>query len=103
MIQGYYDYLLLLSKYSDKNNKIISIGLNKQTTQDINTHPLLILLSMPNNIKQIKMYFNLCIKCQIGLKKEIVDKVIEIYESNETLSKHKQIIKEYLEKINEFE
>ena len=48
------------------------------------------------------MYFDLCIKCKIGLPKYVIDKVNQLCQTDEKVSHVKQIIEEYLEKIKDF-
>ena len=99
-----YNYVEILLKYFDKNNKFLERSLNYNRYSNKGDHPLLSLLNNKDIDKQlfikwIEMYFNLCLKCNIGVETEIREKCIQICKENENLSEYHDIINKKFEDI----
>ena len=88
----FHDYLVLISKYFDKNKNCIKNGINYDD-------PLLIYFNnKEKSVELIKLYFELSEKCECVVLKDTLLKAIKRCEEDDKLKIHQYIIQNYYNK-----
>ena len=94
---GFYDYLLLLSKYCEKNISCIKKGI--LTSQKYRGGMLEIAVNRTRDLKWFELLFNLCDKSNTPPREEDFKCAIRHYEFKELPKECQSIIKEHQKKF----
>ena len=93
-----FDYLSLIFKYYDKNNKIIEKMITSYDDSDL----ILLNYLKSDKIKDYKFifdYFSICSKLNYCIKESIFNQLIELCQNNDKLLKYQTIIKQNYDKL----
>ena len=101
MKDDYYDYVLLMTKYFDKNNVVIEKGLKHMEDERIDHALITLLKSQDASEKWLIVYFDMFEKCNMSVPQDVLKKAFDLMDSIEQENereKCKSILKRHLSK-----
>ena len=98
-----FGYLSLVSKYIDKNDRIVGISLNSTQGFGEKIHPLVRLLESEHvNEEWVKLYFDLCKKCKVCFDQTVLNQAIQVCNGDEKLTKYTSMVQDNFDKLKIF-